>query len=512
MTVLVPLLGDQLSPALPSLAAARKGHDVLLFVEVAAEAGYVNHHKKKIAYLFSAMRHWARALEEQGHRVDYVRLDAPGNTHSFKGEVARAVARHGATCVVVTEPGEWRVKADMDTWAQACGVPVQVLPDTRFLCSTERFTAWAQGRKTLRMEFFYREMRKAYGLLLTPGGDPEGGAWNFDADNRKPLPKGVVPPAPLSFPPDALTAEVLALCRTRFADHFGDLDPFDLAVTHADAQRVLDEFLAKRLAFFGDYQDAMKMGEDYLYHSRLSTYLNSGLLDPLPVCRAAEAAYRAGTVPLNAAEGFIRQILGWREYVRGIYWLKMPDYAGLNHFGNTRPLPDFYWTGDTDMTCLRETVAATRRNGYAHHIQRLMVTGNFALLAGVRPADLCDWYLAVYTDAYDWVELPNTLGMVLHADGGYLGSKPYAASGKYIDRMSDYCANCRYNVAEATGDNACPFNALYWDFLQRHEAQLRTNPRMAVIYKTLDKMAPEKKVALRERAQGFLDSLPSGGY
>jgi deoxyribodipyrimidine photolyase-related protein len=293
----------------------------------------------------------------------------------------------------------------------------------------------------------------------------------------------------------------------RFANHFGDLEPFWFAVTRADAEKQLKHFLKTGLAQFGDYQDAMLLSEPFLYHSILSLYINCGLLDPLDVCRRVEKEYRAGRAPLNAAEGFIRQIIGWREFVRGIYWLKMPDYVDGNFLGHTRPLPDFYWTGDTDMACLRAAVGQTKTEAYAHHIQRLMVTGNFALIAGLDPKQVHEWYLAVYADAYEWVELPNTLGMSQFADGGLLGSKPYAASGNYINKMSDYCGSCRYDVKKRTGQGACPFNALYWDFLDRNADQLAGNPRMAQMYATWRKFSKTDQDAVRQDAHAFLDRL-----
>jgi deoxyribodipyrimidine photolyase-related protein len=500
------VLGDQLSRDLSSLADLDIDRDTVLMVEVADETRYVQHHPKKIALILSAMRHFAERLRAEGVAVDYVRLDQPGNSGSFLGELVRAVARHKPDRIVVTEPGEWRVLADMLSWQEATGTPVELREDTRFLCSTARFRDHASGRKQLRMEFFYREMRRATGLLME-GDQPAGGAWNFDAENRKKLPKSVKPPPAFRIEPDAITRGVLDLVRARFADHFGQLDGFCFAVTREDASRAFGHFLTYGLAQFGDYQDAMADGEDYLFHAVISPYLNIGLLDPLTVCRQVEAAWRAGRAPLNAAEGFIRQILGWREFVRGIYWLKMPDYAGSNHLNAKRALPDFYWSADTDMNCLRRAIDQTRRLAYAHHIQRLMVTGNFALLIGADPAQVEEWYLAVYADAFEWVELPNTHGMVLHADGGYLGSKPYAASGKYIDRMSDYCRSCRFDVAETTGPNACPFNFLYWNFLIEHEARFRPNMRMKMMYASLDRMAGDKRAAIREQALAFLDRV-----
>jgi deoxyribodipyrimidine photolyase-related protein len=507
MTTLRLVLGDQLTTGLSALVDADPTRDVVLLCEVAEETGYVPHHKQKIAFILAAMRHFAEELRARGHRVDYVRLDDPANTGSFGGEVARAVARHGATRVVATAPGEWRVQAAMSAWSDALGLPVEIRADDRFFCTPGRFARWAEGRRSLRMEFFYREMRREHGVLLDAAGDPEGGQWNFDRDNRKPLPRDAHPPQRCVFAPDAITAEVLALVAQRFPENFGDLKTFGFAVTRADAERALAEFLRLCLPSFGDHQDAMKAGAPFLWHAVISPYLNVGLLDPRAVVRAAEAEFRAGRAPINAVEGFIRQILGWREYVRGIYWLRMPGYAASNALGARRRLPAFYWTGDTDLRCLAQAIGDTRAHAYAHHIQRLMVTGNFALLAGIAPAEIEAWYLAVYADAFEWVELPNTHGMALFADGGLLASKPYAASGKYIDRMSDYCDGCRYDVTRNDGPDACPFNHLYWTFLMENAATLARNPRMAMPYRSLAAFPEAKKARLRADSARFLDGL-----
>ncbi len=503
---LIVVLGDQLSLGLASLKVADRARDVVLMAEVADEAGYVRHHKKKIAFLFAAMRHFAAELEAAGWQVRYVRLDDKKNGGSFTSEVTRAVREIKASGIVVTEPGEWRVAEMIGTWERETGVPVRVMPDDRFVCGTGEFAAWASGRTSLRMEFFYREMRRKTGLLMN-GDEPEGGRWNFDAENRKPAKADLFIPKPLRFEPDAVTREVLDLVGRRFGNHFGDLEPFWFGVTRGDAEKQLRHFLKTGLAQYGDYQDAMLLSEPFLYHSILSLYINTGLLDPMDVCRRVEKAFRAGRVPLNAAEGFIRQIIGWREYVRGIYWLKMPEYVEQNFLGATRPIPDFYWSGETDMACLRAAIGQTKTEAYAHHIQRLMLTGNFALLAGIKPKQVHEWYLAVYADAYEWVELPNALGMSQFADGGLLGSKPYAASGNYINRMSDYCGSCRYDVKKRTGDGACPFNALYWDFLDRNADKLARNPRMAQMYATWRKFSKADQDAVRRDAEAFLDGL-----
>ncbi len=505
MTTLRLLLGDHLSRSIATLSDLAPG-DVVLMAEVMEETTYVPHHKQKIAFVLSAMRHFADDLRAQGITVDYVRLEDPGNTGSFGGEVKRAVERHGADRVVVTEPGEWRVLAAMRRWESDLGVAVEILDDGRFFASRERFRRWAADRRGYRMEFFYREMRRQTGILMD-GDRPSGGEWNYDRENRKSLPKGLAPPDRRRFPPDPVTREVLDLVARRFPDNFGDLEPFGWPVTRRDALAALDDFLGECLGNFGDYQDAMKAGEPFLFHSLLSPCLNVGLLEPREVCAAAERAYREGRAPLNAVEGFVRQILGWREYVRGIYWMEMPGYAQTNALAADRPLPWFYWSGETDLACIREVVGDIRRTGYAHHIQRLMVTGMFALVAGIRPAEVEAWYLAVFADAYEWVELPNVHGMILFADGGLLASKPYAASGAYIDRMSDYCGRCRYSPKLKSGPDACPFNPLYWDFLMRNEATLARNPRMAMPYRTLQAFSPERRAEIARDATAFLESL-----
>ena len=505
---LIVVLGDQLSQSLASLQTADPKRDVVLMAEVAAETTYVRHHKKKIAFVLSAMRHFADDLRKVGWKVDYVRLDEPENSGGFTGEVCRALKRFGdIDRILVAEPGEWRVLQEIEAWQDDLGVPVDLHQDTRFICSRVEFERWADGRKLLRMEDFYREMRRRTGLLMENDGSPAGGKWNFDSQNRKPAKQSLFIPRLPRFNPDEVTEDVLKLVQERFGNHFGELSPFAFAVTAEQAEQLFAAFVDEALPQFGDYQDAMLTGEPFLFHSLVSFYMNVGLLDPLDVCHRVEAAYRNGRVPLNAAEGFIRQVIGWREYVRGIYWLKMPTYAGLNFFENKRRLPEFYWTAETDMACVRTVVEQTREHSYAHHIQRLMVTGNFALVAGIDPAQVHEWYLSVYADAYEWVELPNTLGMSQFADGGLLGSKPYAASANYINKMSDYCAGCFYDAKSRSGDKACPFNYLYWDFLARNEDKLSGNHRMKMVYATWRKMAEADKRAVRAKAKAFLDEV-----
>jgi deoxyribodipyrimidine photolyase-related protein len=499
------ILGDQLSRNIAALSDMAAG-DVVLMAEVMGECTYVPHHPRKIALVLSAMRHFAAALAARRVDVRYVRLDDPENTQSLTGEMRRAVAALRPDRVVVTAPGEWRVLREMRTWESLASVPVEIRDDDRFLASRQFFEDWARGKTTLRMEFFYREMRRRLNILMD-GDGPAGGRWNFDPENRKKMPKGIKPPPPLRFVPDDVTRQVLALVGEKFAGHYGRLDTFDDPVTARDAEAGFNDFLQHRLTGFGDWQDAMAADEPTMFHSLISAPLNLGLLDPLALCCRAEQAYRDGVAPLNAVEGFVRQVLGWREFVRGVYWLHMPGYGERNELNATAKLPAFYWTGETRMNCMAQAIGQTMRFAYAHHIQRLMVTGNFALLAGLHPDQVDEWYLAVYADAYEWVEMPNTRGMALHADGGIVGSKPYAASGAYINRMSNYCGGCHYDVADATGPRACPFNALYWDFIARHEKRFEANPRMSMPVRGWRKMPAAKQTALRARAAWLLEQL-----
>lgn len=506
MTTLRVVFGDQLSSDLSSLVDIDPARDIVLMVESEEECRYVAHHQQKIVLFLSAMRNFAAEMRARGIRVDYVRLDDPDNTGGFTTEIGRALARHQVDRLVVTEPGEWRVQAMVEDWSGRFGIPVELREDDRFFATKRRFRAWSETRRTWRMEHFYREMRREHGLLME-GDLPAGGVWNFDAANRKRLTSAASIPPRRRFEVDQVTGEVIALVAARFGGHFGTLDDFGWPVTRGQALQALEDFVTNALPRFGDYQDAMKAGAPFLYHSLLAPAINLGLLSPREVCAAAEQAWRAGHAPINAVEGFIRQILGWREYVRGIYWTLMPDYADCNVLEARRPLPNFYWTARTDMNCMREAVSSTRDHAYSHHIQRLMVTGNFALLAGVAPREIERWYLAVYADAIEWVEMPNTLGMAVFADGGRMASKPYAASGAYINRMSDFCSGCFYDVSRKVGPRACPFNYLYWAFLIRNEVRLRANPRMAMPYRNLSAWPAEMKQRMLDEAGRFLDGV-----
>ena len=499
---LILVLGDQLSDDLSSLRMADPTQDVVVMAEVMAEATPVPHHPQKIALVLTAMRKFAARLRGRGFTIAYSRLDDPGTGPTLPAELLRRMAETGATEIIATSPGDWRLLSAL----QDLPLPLRLLPDDRFICPPEVFAAWAKDRKSLRMEWFYRDMRRRTGLLME-GGQPAGGQWNFDHDNRKPAAPDLLRPKPLRFPPDAETEAVLDLVAARFPTHFGTLRPFHWPTDRTQALQALDHFVTYSLPRFGDEQDAMLEGDPTLSHSLLSSSLNLGLLTPLEVCQRAEAAYRSGHAPLPAVEGFIRQIIGWREYVRGIWAMEGPTYLTRNALNHKAPLPPAYWAAPTKMNCMSKAVAQTRDLAYAHHIQRLMVTGNFALLAGVDPSEVHEWYLAVYIDAFEWVEAPNTLGMSQFADGGLLASKPYVSSGAYIDRMSDYCGTCHYHVKDRIGPKACPFNPLYWHFLNRHRARFAANPRMAQMYRTWDKMDEAHRATVLSDAEAILGRL-----
>ncbi|MEL6508476.1 MAG: cryptochrome/photolyase family protein [Pseudomonadota bacterium] len=500
---LLLVLGDQLTRDIAALTEGDKANDIVVMAEVADEASYVRHHPKKIAFLFAAMRKFAAALRDDGWTVAYTKLDDADNSGSVGGELLRYADAHDAQEVIATEPGEWRLISLLEDLP----LPVHQFQDHRFIASHKEFEDWAEGRKQLRMEYFYRDMRRKTGLLMTDDGKPVGEKWNFDHDNRKPAPDEVTFEGPLRFEPDDVVNEVLDLVGARFGNSFGDLHPFWFATDRAQALTQLDHFIEHGLPKFGDFQDAMLNDNRFLYHGLVSFYMNAGLLTPLEVCEAAAKAYDAGSAPINAVEGFIRQIIGWREYVRGIYFLEGPDYPRRNGLNHQRGLPDFYWGADTKMNCISKAVAQTKEEAYAHHIQRLMVTGNFALLAGIDPHEVHEWYLAVYADAYEWVEAPNVVGMSQFADGGIIASKPYVSSGSYINKMSDYCKSCDYKVSVKTGDGACPFNLLYWHFLIRHRDRFSNNPRMAQMYRVFDRMDEDRRETVLKEADDFLEKL-----
>ena len=501
------VLGDQLNPDNPVLQGVDNDADLVWFCEASDEATQVPSHKARIVLFLSAMRHCADALRERGLPVRYLELDQhPYNSLSEALEADLKALR--PQVVRVTHPGEYRVLEDLRRACDLQSIPIEVLEDDHFLCSPKDFDNWAQGRKALRLEHFYRWMRKREQILMDDG-EPAGGEWNFDKANRKSFGKkgpGLLP-TPIGFEPDAITRSVMALVEKRFPDAPGRLDAFDWPVTPQQAESALADFVRNRLEQFGPFQDAIWDGEPFLYHARLSAAMNLKLLDPGRVIDAAQTAYRDGHAPLASVEGFIRQVLGWREYVRGIYWREMPGYLEQNALDARQPLPAFYWTGDTEAACLRAAVGQVLEYGYGHHIQRLMVTGLFGLLLGVEPQALHRWYLAMFVDAVEWVEAPNTLGMSQFADGGLLASKPYAASGAYIQRMSNHCQQCRFDPKQATGDTACPFTTLFWDFLARHRSRFANHPRTALMWRNLDRIDVDRVAAIRAQAESLHASL-----
>ena len=505
---LVIVLGDQLDAQSSALQDLEPTQDAVWMAEVAEESTHVWSAKQRIAVFLSAMRHFAQDLRALGIPLVYTRRGDAETLGTLALELSKPITQLQPSGLVMTAPGDWRVLQSLRAVAAKHQLPLDLRDDTHFFTTVRDFAAHAKGRKQLRLEYWYRELRHKTGILMD-GKEPVGGQWNFDADNRESFGKAGpqnVPP-PTRFAPDDITQEVITLVNTQFANHPGSLQSFGWPITREQALLALQAFIKERLPLFGQYEDAMWSGEAWLYHSHLSCALNLKLLNPREVVQAAEDAHRTGHAPLAAVEGFIRQILGWREYVRGIYWTQMPEYLERNALGAQADLPAWYWTGDTDMACLKDAIGQTLELGYAHHIQRLMVTGLYALLLGVKPQAVHAWYLSVYVDAVEWVELPNTLGMGQFGDGGLMASKPYVASGKYIQRMSNHCKGCKYDPAQSNGATACPFTNLYWDFLIRHEALLKKNPRMAMQLKNLARLDEAARDAITTQANAHRHAL-----
>jgi deoxyribodipyrimidine photolyase-related protein len=498
---LVIVLGDQLDLQASAFDDFDASQDLVWMAEADEESTHIWSSKQRIAIFLSAMRHFAEALRAAGRPLQYTSLEDPGNSGRLASILKVSLKETAPSAVVMTAPGDWRVWQSVKGVVEDAGLVLEICEDRHFFSTVRDFVAHARNRKALRLEYFYRELRLRHNILMQ-NGKPLGGKWNFDADNREAFGKGgpaMLPGRP-TFMPDEISRQVIDLVNTRFADHPGDLESFAWPISRVQALEALHDFIEHRLPLFGRYEDAMWPGEPWLYHSQLSAALNLKLLNPREVVDAAESAHRRGHAPLQAVEGFIRQILGWREYVRGIYWWQMPSYLERNALDANQDLPAWYWTGNTDMACLREVVTQTLRFGYAHHIQRLMVTGLYSLMLGVKPQQVHQWYLSVYVDAVEWVELPNTLGMSQYGDGGLMASKPYIATGKYIQRMGGPCATCRYDPSQRDGDSACPFTTLYWDFLMRHEQLLSSNQRMVLQVKNLAKMTEAQRIGVSERA------------
>ena len=507
---LAVIFGDQLDLDAP-LISTLEADDTVLMMEVAGESQHVPSHVQRTTLFLSAMRHFAADLIKRKIRVRYINLEDPENTGAFETELTRAIAALKPTQIVCTQPGEWRVLTILERVRDATGIPLTVLPDEHFLTTVEEFAAWAKDRTALTMEFFYREQRRKTGYLMEgngKGAQPVGGVWNFDKENRLPFGKqgpSPKPRKPLTFKADKTTHAVISAMKQVLPELPGATESFGWPVTREQALAALDDFITHRLTNFGAYEDAMWTNEPTLYHATLSSSLNLKLLNPRECCERAIKAFNDGEAPLQSVEAFVRQIIGWREFIRGIYWLEGAEYADRNGLNQQGKLPDFYWTADTDMACMKACVGQVIETGYGHHIQRLMVTGNFALISGVHPRAVSDWYLGMFIDGVDWVTLPNALGMVMHADRrpkaskgvtGLVGTKPYAASGKYIERMSNYCTDCRYDPAERSGPSACPVTVFYWDFLIRTRTQLSQNQRMAMIMKNVDRLTPQTQTQI----------------
>ena len=509
---------------------------VVVLLESVAKGASLPWHRQKLVLVLAAMRHFVDALERAGYRVAY------RSAESYAAGLTAAAREFGASRVVATEGREQDMVDELErarAQLQEKNVTLVLREDRGFLATRGEFTEWAAERKEFRMEWFYREMRRKHAVLIEPDGKPTGGAWNFDADNRKPWPAGRPVPERFATTPDEITRAIMTRV-SRWRGRWGSVDSFALPVTRADAKQWLERFITERLPEFGPYEDALVHGHADLLHSTLSSLINIGLLHPLEVVRRAERAYRDGLVPIASAEGFIRQILGWREYIRGMYWQLMPGLRTANALAATLPLPSWFWAPDGEaygvpndvpndgandgangtavdggavtesacrMRCLADSIRSVRDHGRVHHIARLMVQCNFATLLGVEPAALSRWYWSAFTDAYEWVELPNVAGMGTWGDGGTLASKPYVASGAYINRMSNYCKGCHYDVKQRTGANACPVNLLYWDFLDRHRARFASHPRMSMMIRHVERIAEPELVTIRREAAAFRESL-----
>ncbi len=503
---LILVLGDQLSSSISSLSDCNPKNDIIVMMELLDEATYVKHHPYKIILIFSAMRHFAQELTQKGYNVTYIKFNAMQNKHNFTDTLSIIINKTKPQKITVTEPGEYRVLEMIQQWQKIFKIPVSILEDTRFYCTIEKFKQWAKGKKQLRMEHFYRKMRKDTDILMKQG-KPIGDKWNYDSDNRQAPPKDKTFKTPPQFSPDTITQQVIKLVKKHFSKHFGVIDHFAFAVTRQDAKKCLNFFCQHHLHQFGTYQDAMLLDEYNLYHSQLSMYLNIGLLLPNEIIDKTLETYHNKNIALHNIEGFIRQILGWREFIRGMYWLHMPTYKELNFLNHKNKLPELFWTGETNMACVKHCIQQTRETATSHHIQRLMITGNLALLLHTDPNEVCEWYLSVYADAFEWVELPNTLGMSQFGDGGIIASKPYISSGNYINKMSNFCTNCHYNVKHKIEDNACPFNFLYWHFLITHKKKLENNPRLKFAYNHINKLSQQDIKKIKTKASSFQKSL-----
>ncbi len=501
------ILGDQLN-AKHSWFSKKEDHVVYVLMEIRSETDYVVHHIQKILAFFSAMRQFASWLENKGHRVHYIKLDAVENKQNFTANLEQLKQQYQAKSIAYQYPDEYRLDRELQELETVLNIPVSVVESEHFLTTRSTLKNHFEGKKTYLMESFYRMIRRQTGYLMQ-GNEPLTGRWNYDAENRSGFKANVHPPPipDTSYP----IGDLLELIAQQGIQTIGKQNGTHLnwPTTRADALRLVAHFCEFLLPYFGQYQDMMSVQEPFLFHSRLSFALNIKLISPAEVCEAAIAAWQKNQEYISIAqvEGFVRQIAGWREYVRGIYWAEMPEYALLNFFNAKRSLPSWFWNGETQMNCLKQAIGQSLNEAYAHHIQRLMVTGAFALLAGIDPNEVDAWYLGIYIDALEWVEMPNTRGMSQFADGGIVGTKPYAGSSNYIDKMSNYCKTCFYDRKKKHGERACPFNSLYWNFYQQNRKLLEKNPRIGMAYVTWDKFPHEEQQALIKQATHYLNTI-----
>jgi deoxyribodipyrimidine photolyase-related protein len=500
-TTLRLILGDQLNEN-HSWYSSVQENVIYVMMEVRSETDYVKHHIQKVAAFFASMRAFATKLKEKGHRVHYLYLDDSRNQQDFTKNLLSLVALLQATTIEYQEPDEYRLNIEFRDLQDVLGISVRQFSTEHFLVGSDEFSTYFSKEKMPIMEFFYRKMRKRYQIMMDENGDdPIGGKWNFDHLNRNKLPQSVSIPERLTIANDV--RDIVAMIHANGVSTIGSMSSDSIAwpINRSQALDLLNDFLKNGLFFFGTYQDALTDRDPFLFHSRLSFALNSKMLHPLEVCNVCLEYWRDHPeIDIAQVEGFIRQIIGWREYVRGVYWISMPEYASKNYLDHKEKLPQMYWSGQTQMACMRQAIGQSLEFAYAHHIQRLMVTGNFALLLGVHPDEVDAWYLGVYIDAIEWVEMPNTRGMSQFADGGVVGTKPYVSSANYLNKMGDHCKSCHYNYKEKIGSKACPFNALYWDFYIRHEDKFRSNPRVSMAYRHIDKFSNQEKEAIIHQA------------
>lgn len=501
------ILGDQLNSN-HSWFKSVDDSVVYVMMEVRSETDYVQHHIQKIVGIFASMRFFATELQSNKHQVIYIKLHDENNHQSFDKNIEKLISDYKFTHFEYQLSDEYRVDLDLKELCQSISISSSVVDSEHFFTSRTELGDFFEGKKTFLMESFYRMLRKKHNVLME-GNNPLTGKWNYDSENRKKLPKNHKPTSPLVFKNDV--SEIVNQLQKTDVKIIGTIDAsnFVWPINRKQSLQLLDFFATHCLELFGSYQDAMTPNEWSLYHARISFSMNVKMISPQEVIERviAEWESRSEEIEYNQLEGFVRQIIGWREYMRGIYWNKMPEFADMNFFNNQEKLPDWFWTGKTKMNCLKDSINQSLNFAYAHHIQRLMVTGNFALLAGVHPDEVDAWYLGIYIDAFQWVEITNTRGMSQFADGGIVGTKPYVSSASYIDKMSHYCGSCFYKKSIKVGDKACPFNSLYWNFYDKNEDKLAKNPRIGMMYTVWRKMKPDDKTALLQQADYYLKNI-----